>query len=97
MCIRDRFFVKYFNDFLSREPESQMELLAECPDFLVSYIRPIIKSSSLNATKAKSYHPISVSHTLVVLIERLICDSFLVPRHLIIFSDILRSVVVTLL
>ena len=70
------FFVKYFNDFLSREPESQMELLAECPDFLVSYIRPIIKSSSLNATKAKSYRPISVSHTLVVLIERLICDSF---------------------
>ena len=74
------FLAKYLTHFLSRPAVFQKEMFSQTMDFLVSYIRPIVKSTSLNATKAKSYRPISVSHTIVVLIERLLCNSFFNTR-----------------
>ncbi len=65
-------FAKLISMFINMTLEDQNEILLSGNHFFRSYIRPIIKGPSLNATAPKSYRPISVSHTLVVLFERVI-------------------------
>ena len=61
-------FAKLLSELVNSNPRDQ-QLFFEDPDnCLISYIKPIIKSSELNPTEATAYRPISVSHTLTVLI-----------------------------
>jgi len=69
-------FSELFADLLSRFvnapyqlQKSYLEVSPEC-NFLVSYIKPILKGSDTNPTEAGAYRPISVSHTISVIIER---------------------------
>lgn len=65
------FFADMIAAFVNATAEEQVDFCQE-ENFLVSYITPIKKSASLNPTAKKTYRPISVSHTLSVLFERLI-------------------------
>ena len=58
-----------FKSFFLRSPNN----------FLISYIKPIPKAADMNATLAKSYRPISVSHTLTILLER----TFMIGKYFI--------------
>ena len=69
-------YAECINVFLNTSPEKQKCFLYEESNLFISYIRPVIKSSSLNATIPKSYRPISVSHTLTVLLERVLANSY---------------------
>jgi hypothetical protein len=68
-------FAKLITVFINMNIEEQNIILHKKEHFFKSYIRPIIKGPSLNATIPKSYRPISVSHTLVVLFERVIANN----------------------
>ena len=70
------FFSEFINKFLNASSLEQKYFLTEENNLFISYIRPIIKSSNLNATIPKSYRPISVSHTLTVLLERVLANSY---------------------
>jgi len=72
----DTFVALMLSKFINMSLFEQNICLSKNPNFFKSYIRPVIKSSSLNATIPKSYRPISVSHTLTVLIERIIALRF---------------------
>ena len=52
--------------------KSQKHFLRDTDNFLISYIKLIPKASDANPTLAKSYRPISVSHTLTILVERVL-------------------------
>ena len=65
-------FASWMTLFINIDPDEQSKFLDHSDHFFVSYIRPILKGSSLNATIPKSYRPISVSHTLTMLLERVI-------------------------
>ena len=64
-------FAYSMTDFLNRPLNDQVRILSEGENFLCSYIRPISKGSDLNLTLLKSYRPISVSHCLYMLSEKL--------------------------
>ena len=63
-------FSKCLTNFLNSDLEDQKFFLRSPNNFLISYIKPIPKAADMNATLAKSYRPISVSHTLTILLER---------------------------
>ena len=69
-------FAHLLTVFINMPLEKQTEALKKGKHFFRSYIRPIIKSTTLNATIPKSYRPISVSHTLTVLVERIITSHY---------------------
>jgi hypothetical protein len=62
-------------EFMNADTESMKKWLTEDEHFFVSYIRPILKGN-LDPKIPKSYRPISVSHTLTALFERIITDKF---------------------
>ena len=68
------FFADLMTDFINAGGEIQGTWLKTGENFLHSYIKPIVKGTDLDATRAKSYRPISVSHTLCVLFERVIAN-----------------------
>ena len=65
-------FASWMTLFINIDPNEQSKFLENTNHFFLSYIRPILKGSTLNATLPKSYRPISVSHTLTMLLERVI-------------------------
>ena len=63
-------FTLSFNTFINASLTHQKYYLRDSNNFLISYIKPIPKASDANPTLAKSDRPISVSHTLTILFER---------------------------
>ena len=69
----DTFMALMLSKFINMSLSDQNKCLETQTDhFFMTYIRPIVKSSSLDATIPKSYRPISVSHTLTMLVERVL-------------------------
>jgi len=72
-------FAEAMTEFMNAPIELQHAMLKEDKNnFFSSYVKPILKGPTLNPTSASSYRPISVSHTLTLLLERVIADEFFV-------------------
>ena len=77
-------FADLMTDFINADSSVQKKWLEEGENFFQSYIKPIVKGSDLDATSAKSYRPISVSHVVCVLFERVIAMnhfSYVKPKN----------------
>ena len=68
-------FAIALNKFVNTTLDGQIMNLQDPVNFLISYIKPILKAADVNPTIAKSYRPISVSHSLTMLTERTLRSS----------------------